>query len=333
VKLWACQPWPAVTALVTHRPVADAHDPAQTATEAEQTRGNRCRSVQGRALRSMRSQVRILPGALTEGPAPQPRCRSFVSPAWSRYPASAASRLGAGRDVGGKSPAGRSRAARRPRPLPLPLGGRPRANWGDVIHDPELGDHGGHAWAWAAGAVRRASDGEDLGDRPCGGAGPGRGRCGLSVDAWTIADLNQQPLSTPDENCIELALENCALEGVTRPQFVGTSRRLLRRRALRSGRSARCLLGAGCPCRPPASLPGQAPDFPTGQASHDCSHERSQIMRRKRLQFSRKPHAKQHQKSEGKEDPYSPSPRWLRPEKPKDSGNDEIESKEHRCAH
>jgi hypothetical protein len=50
---------------VTHRPVADAHESAQMVKGSAQIRGDRCRSVQGRALRSMRSQVRILSGAFS----------------------------------------------------------------------------------------------------------------------------------------------------------------------------------------------------------------------------------------------------------------------------
>jgi hypothetical protein len=60
-----CRPTgnPEEPALVTHRPVAGASQSARTAKESAQIGGDRCRPAQGRVLRSMRSQVRILSGA------------------------------------------------------------------------------------------------------------------------------------------------------------------------------------------------------------------------------------------------------------------------------
>jgi len=53
----------AVTNPVTHRTGADPHRPGAPRCEPLQIGAFRCRSVQGTALRSMRSPVRILSGA------------------------------------------------------------------------------------------------------------------------------------------------------------------------------------------------------------------------------------------------------------------------------
>jgi hypothetical protein len=75
-----CQGRRLATKWVTHRPVAAASESARPAKGSAQIRGDRCRSVQGRALRSMRSQVRILTGALPSKPSPHRdlRCGLFA---------------------------------------------------------------------------------------------------------------------------------------------------------------------------------------------------------------------------------------------------------------